>query len=146
MNIRRMQISDYENIYALWLSCKGMGLNDVDDSESGISRFLARNPETCFVAEKDDKLIGVIMAGNDGRRGYIYHTAVHPSYQKKGIGSALVKAALVALKKLGIGKVALVVFERNTDGNAFWEKQGFTIRTDLTYRNKSLIEMTRIDT
>lgn len=146
MNIRRMQISDYENIYALWLSCKGMGLNDVDDSKSGIARFLARNPETCFVAEKDGKLIGVIMAGNDGRRGYIYHTAVHSSYRKQGVGASLVKAALDALKELEISKVALVVFEQNTDGNAFWEKQGFTVRTDLTYRNKALVEMIRKDT
>lgn len=71
-------INDYNEIYDLWLSCKGMGLNDVDDSESGIARFLARNPATCFVAEKDGRLVGVIRAGNDGRRGYIYHTAVHP--------------------------------------------------------------------
>lgn len=58
----------------------------------------------------------------------------------------LVKAALDALKRFGISKVALVVFEKNGDGNAFWEKQGFTVRKDLIYRNKSLIEMTHIDT
>lgn len=146
MTIRKMRSTDHSALYALWLSCKGMGLNDVDDSESGIARFLERNPETCFVAEDDGKPIGVIMAGNDGRRGYIYHTAVHPSHRKQGIGSALVKAALDALQRLGISKVALVVFAENRDGNAFWEKQGFTVRTDLTYRNKSLLELTRIDT
>lgn len=146
MNIRKMQLTDYKNIYALWVSCKGMGLNDVDDSESGIARFLERNPDTCFVAEEAGTLAGVILAGNDGRRGYIYHTAVKPSFRKQGIGSMLVKTALDALKQLGISKVALVVFEKNGDGNAFWEKQGFTIRTDLTYRNKSLIPLTRMDT
>lgn len=143
---RKMTMKDYSDIHNLWLSCKGMGLNDVDDSADGIARFLERNPDTCFVAEADGKLIGVIMAGNDGRRGYIYHTAVHPSFRKQGIGSMLVKTALDALKQLEISKVALVVFENNGDGNAFWEKQGFTVRTDLTYRNKSLIQMTRIDT
>lgn len=144
--IRQMTVNDYSTVYELWLSCKGMGLNDVDDSEEGMTRFLARNPDTCFVAENDGKVIGVIMAGNDGRRGYIYHTAVHPAYRKQGIGSALVKAALNALKQLGISKVALVVFEKNTNGNAFWEKLGFTVRKDLTYRNKSLARMIRIDT
>lgn len=78
------------------------------------------------------------MAGNDGRRGYIYHTAVHPNYRGRGIGSALVQAAIQALERLGIGKAALVVLETNADGNVFWEKQGFTVRTDLTYRNKTL--------
>ena len=144
--IRKMQIADYNAVYALWLANKGMGLNDVDDSESGIARFLVRNPDTCFVAERNGKLIGVIMAGNDGRRGFIYHTAVHPDYHRQGIGSALVSAALEALQTLGITKVALVVFGRNTDGNAFWEKQGFTVRNDLTYRNMALVEMIRKDT
>lgn len=144
--IRKMVISDYAEVYNLWLSCKGMGLNDVDDSESGIAKFLERNPDTCFVAEMDTKIIGVIMVGTDGRRGYIYHTAVHPSCRNQGIGSRLVETAMDALKQLGISKVALVVFERNKSGNTFWEKQGFTVRTDITYRNKSLVEMIRIDT
>lgn len=144
--IRKMSIEDYSAVYELWLSCKGMGLNDVDDSEEGIARFLSRNPETCFVCEENGKLVGVIMAGNDGRRRYIYHTAVHPDCRKQGIGSALVNMVLIALKQIGISKVALVVFEKNAGGNAFWEKQGFTVRNDLIYRNKSLVEMIRIDT
>lgn len=138
MKIRDMSIGDYTNAYALWLSCPGIGLHPADDSREGIARFLDRNPKTCFVAEADGRLIGTIMAGNDGRRGYIYHTAVHPNYRGRGIGSALVQAAIQALERLGIGKAALVVLETNADGNAFWEKQGFTVRTDLTYRNKTL--------
>lgn len=144
--IRKMLIGDYQKIYDLWISCKGMGLNDIDDSENGIAKFLARNPDTCFVAEEDGKPVGVIMTGNDGRRGYIYHTAVDPSYRKRGIGTMLVQAALNSLKQLGISKAALVVFEKNKEGNAFWERQGFTLRNDLTYRNMSLVEMIRIDT
>lgn len=146
MQIRKMKIEDYEAVWRLWLSCKGMGLNSVDDSREGIEKFLRRNPETCFVAEKDDKIVGVIMAGNDGRRGYIYHTAVSPEQRRQGIAQKLVDAVLVAFENIGITKVALVVFERNADGNAFWEKSGFSIREDLVYRNKSITEMTRIDT
>lgn len=146
MNIRIMTIADYDNVYALWLSCKGMGLNNLDDSREGIARFLKRNPDTCFVAEDGGNTVGVIIAGNDGRRGYIYHTAVNPEYRRKGIAKALVNAALETLRDLGINKTALVVFERNADGNAFWEKMGFTSRGDLVYRNKTLTEMVRIDT
>lgn len=146
MIIRKMKLSDYETVYSLWLSCKGMGLNDLDDSRIGIEKFLKRNPETCFVAEINDKLIGVIMAGNDGRRGYIYHTAVHPDFRNQGIARTLVETVMKALKECGISKVALVVFERNQNGNDFWEKLGFTVRDDLIYRNKSIVEMVRIDT
>ncbi len=146
MTIRIMDSSDYEGARSLWLSCAGMGLNDLDDSRDGFERFLRRNPETCFAAAEDGRIVGTILAGNDGRRGYIYHTAVHPAYRRQGIGTALAETAADALKALGIRKIALVVFARNTDGNAFWEKQGFTVREDLTYRNRTLMEMTRIDT
>ena len=146
MNIRKFKIEDYEKVYELWESNKGMGLNNLDDSFEGINKFLKRNPETCFVYEKDNEIIGVIMAGNDGRRGYIYHTAVAPKYHKQGIGRKLVNKCINSLKELGINKVALVVFERNEDGNIFWEKMGFTKRDDITYRNKEIKEIIRIDT
>jgi len=142
--IRRMVIEDYDDIYALWLSCEGMGLNGTNDSREGIERFLRRNPDTCFIAEKDGQIIGCIMTGHDGRRGYIYHAAVSPDHQRKGIGSALAEAAVEALKNEGITKAALLVFAHNEKGNAFWEKQGFTLRTDVNYRNRHLTEMHRL--
>ena len=108
--------------------------------------MIIRNPDTCLVAINDAKIIGVIMVGNDGRRGYIYHTAVHPECRKQGIARKLVDSAMNELSALGINKVALVVFERNETGNEFWECQGFTVRNDLVYRNKALVEIVRIDT
>lgn len=146
MTINKMTIADYDEIYDLWINTKGMGLNDLDDSREGIGKFLYRNPETCFTAKENGKVIGVIIAGHDGRRGYIYHTAVLQSERNKGIGTALVENALTALKREGINKVALVVFDRNENGNSFWERKGFTVRDDLVYRNKALTEMIRIDT
>ena len=144
--IQPMTLSDYDALRDLWLSTPGMGLNDLDDSREGIARYLARNPNTCFVAEQDGQLTGAIMVGHDGRRGYIYHTCVRADRQGEGIGRALVEAALDALKAEGIHKVALVVFGRNEKGNAFWAKLGFTTREDLVYRNRTLTEMVRIDT
>ncbi|MBD5132007.1 MAG: GNAT family N-acetyltransferase [Clostridiales bacterium] len=146
MEIRKMKITDYEEVYALWTSCAGMGLNNLDDSKDGINKFLERNPETCFVALVDGLIVGVIIVGTDGRRGYIYHTSVRSDYRKHGIGKTLVDTALSAVKLLGINKVALVVFERNANGNKFWEKMGFSKREDLVYRNKTLTELVRIDT
>lgn len=146
LHIRLMETDDYEQVYSLWQSCRGMGLNNLDDSKEGIERFLTRNPDTCFVAETDDKIIGAILAGNDGRRGYIYHAAVSPAYQNKGIGKQLVNRAIDALSQIGINKVALVVFGKNTSGNAFWKRLGFTERNDLIYRDKTLNTFERMDT
>lgn len=144
--IRTVTIHDYDSLYSLWLQVPGMGLNDLDDSREGIDRYLKRNPSTCFCAIEDGNLVGAILAGHDGRRGFIHHTAVLPGMQRSGIGSALVKAAMDALEKEGIHKVNLVAFRNNQSGNAFWEKQGFTLRTDLNYRNKLIHPLKRIDT
>ena len=146
MEIRNMRLDDYDSVYALWLSCPGMGLNNLDDSREGIAKYLARNPDTCFVAEEQGNIIGAILTGHDGRRGYISHTAVSPAHQRQGIGKQMVETALNALKAQGINKVSLVVFAYNDKGNAFWEKMGFTGRSDLIYRNRTLVDVVRIDT
>ena len=140
MNIKLMIIEDYKQIYDLWTSEKGVGLRSIDDSKEGIDKFLKRNPTTCFVAQKDDRIIGSILCGNDGRRGYIYHAMVWKKRRGQGIGKALVDAATNALKDEGIHKAALVVFCSNELGNKFWENIGFSKRDDLVYRNLSLNE------
>ena len=146
MKIRLMNPADYDGVYDLWINTPGIGLNKTDDSREGIEKYLRRNPDTCFVAEEGSRIIGVIMSGHDGRRGFIHHTAVKPSDRNRGIGSALVEHAMTALKNEGINKVALVVFDKNEIGNSFWEKRGFTSREDLIYRNKNINDLERIDT
>ena len=146
VNIRVMSSADYDGVYHLWIHTPGMGLNTTDDSREGIAAYLKRNPTTSFVAEDDGKIVGVTIAGHDGRRGYIYHTAVLPEYRQQGIARKLVDSAMDALEQEGIQKTALVVFQKNEMGNGFWEHIGFQERTDLVYRNKNIHELKRIDT
>jgi len=146
MQIRKMTLNDYDKVYQLWSNTPGMGLNTTDDSKAGIEKYLLRNPNTCFVAEKDDEIIGVILSGHDGRRGFIHHTAVKVSKQGQGIGSQLLDHAMDALKAEDINKAALVVFGSNETGNDFWEKHDFIMREDLIYRNKNINPLIRIDT
>ncbi len=146
MQIRPMERKDYHEVYELWLRTPGMGLTDLDDSEEGIARFLARNPKTCFVARDGDRLLGVILGGGDGRRGYLYHMAVEAAEQGKGIGTRLLEACLEGFRSEGIRKVALVVFGHNESGNRFWDRRGFAARPDLSYRTLDLVEMKAIHT
>ena len=118
-----------------WGCTSGM----TNDSPEGVERYLRRNPDSCFVAELDGKIVGAILAGHDGRRGYLYHLAVAQAARRRRIGSALVSAALEAPAREGIRKVALVAFGTNADGNAFWERMGFTVRGDLVYRGKVIL-------
>jgi len=133
-----MTMEDYEDVYQLWTSTPGMGMRSLDDSSVGIEKFLKRNPNTNFVAEIEQEIVGVTLSGHDGRRGYIYHTAVKPSYRSRGIGKALVGAVYEAMAKEGINKIALVVFKTNDLGNEFWQRQGWEQRQDLNYYNLSL--------
>ena len=122
MKIRVMDISDYEEVYGLWMSSKNMGFNNLDDSKEGIEIFLQRNPNTSFVAVEDKAIIGVVLSGHDGRRGYIYHMFVKEPFRKQKVGTY------------------------NEAGSRCWEKQGFVVREDIDYRNLELTELVRIDT
>ena len=98
IHYRPMTIADYDAVYDLWIHTPGMGLNTTDDSREGIDKYLRRNPTTSFVALDGDAVVGVIMAGHDGRRGFIHHTAVLPTYRGQGIATRLVEHAMAALE------------------------------------------------
>lgn len=136
--MRILTIKDYDAIYDLWKKTDGMGLRSLDDSKEGINSFLKRNPNTNFVWELKGEIVGVILSGHDGRRGYIYHVVVDRERRNNGIGQQLVNQAMEALEEEGIKKVALVVFKNNILGNKFWSSIGFEERDDLIYRNKPI--------
>ena len=123
MEVKIMAIADYEEVYQLWSCVNGMGLRSTDDSKKGISIFLLRNPTTNFIAIINGQIVGVILCGHDGRRGYIYHAAVISTYRGEGIEKALLKAVYCALEQEGINKAGLVVFKTNDIGNSFWQSQ-----------------------
>ncbi|PIE03798.1 MAG: GNAT family N-acetyltransferase [Acidobacteria bacterium] len=132
-----MEIGDYDAVRDLWMDCEGIGLNSVDDSREGIERFLERNPDTSFVAD-DDKIVGTVLGGYDGRHGYIYHLAVEADYRHMGLGASLATAAMNALKAYGIAKINLVSFKENEGGGSFWDSLEYVPRDDLTYWMKIL--------
>ncbi len=141
--LKNVTIEDYDLIYELWISTEQSkrALNPVDDSREGIEKYLKRNPNTCFLAYDEaepNKVAGVILTGHDGRRAIIHHLCVHPDHRRKGIADMLVKAAEDALQKEGINKIFGLVFKDNDIANAFWENEGYSLRTNLNYRNKSL--------
>ena len=143
MNIeyKVMTASDYDGVYELWMKTPGMGINSTDDSREGIEKYIKRNPTTSFVAVAYGNIVGAILAGHDGRRGFIQHLAVLPEFRKQGIASVLVERAMNALEEEGIHKVALLAFKKNELGNSFWDKMEFKVREDVYYRNKNIHEL-----
>ncbi|HOJ12798.1 MAG TPA: GNAT family N-acetyltransferase [Clostridiales bacterium] len=137
ISTHEIQIDDYSEIYELWGNTSGMGLSDADTHEN-IYKFLLRNKGLSFVCRHVDKIIGTILCGHDGRRGYIYHVTVAEKYRGRGIGLMLVDKSLQALKEEGISKCHLFVFSDNVVGNAFWNAKGWTKREDIFVYSKSI--------
>lgn len=128
--IRPMSIEDYEQAYTLWEKTEGIGLSDADKKEN-IQMYLDRNPELSFVALSKDKIIGTVLSGHDGRRGFIHHLVVDMDRQRQGIGEKLVKKCLETLKQKNIQKCHIFVYRDNVSGKDFWKHIGWKLRKDL---------------
>jgi N-acetylglutamate synthase len=101
-------------------------------------RFLERNPGLSYVATDQDKIVATILAGHDGRRGYLHHVAVDEKYRRRGIGEALVEKALKELHDLGIQKCHLFVVERNEAALRFWKLTGWVEREELVMFSRDI--------
>lgn len=135
--IRAMTIADYDGVIALWRATEGLGLGESDEREA-IGAYLDRNPEMSFVALSREQIIGAVLCGHDGRRGYLHHLAVTPPWRHRGIGRALVEASLARVKAAGLPKCNLFLFGHNATGRAFWLKHGWSAREDLVLVQKTL--------
>ncbi len=130
IEIRVMTMDDYDAVIALMRNTAGISLRDADSRES-TARYLQRNPGMSFVAEDGSALCGCVMAGHDGRRGYLQHVLVLPLYRRQGIAAALVERCLTSLEAVGIRKCHLDVFTTNQAAARYWRNQGWQLRHDI---------------
>jgi putative acetyltransferase len=137
INIHEMNIEDYPEVYKLWLMSENIGLSKADSRHS-IGSFLERNPGMSYTAWMEGKLVGTVLCGHDGRRGYIHHLMVHPDFRRQGIGQSLVSRCMFALTRIGIQKVHLFIFEDNQQGMKFWESLGWTKRVELNMMSREI--------
>ena len=109
--LRAMQADDYTALLQLWQQGEGLVLREADSPEA-IAAYLARNPGLSFIALTQDQLIGCLLVGTDGRRGYLQHLVVQESHRGQGVGRALLKAATQALSAIGIDQEHLLTMKR----------------------------------
>ncbi len=130
VQIRPMTIEDYEEIFAMWQITTKRALSKADD-KAEIERYLKRNAGLSQVAVCDNKIVGTVLAGHDGRRGFIHHMAVMPDYRRKGIAKAMAEKALEKLAEEGIEKTHIFTYCDNKAGQSFWSSLGFDKREDI---------------
>ncbi len=124
-----MTIDMYEDVYVLWQKMTGLCLSE-SDSKKGIAKFLKRNKDMSFAAYEGETLIGAVLSGHDGLKGFIHHLAVARKYRRNGIGRELVERCLEALSLVGISHYQIVVASDNISGQNFWEELGWEIVDD----------------
>lgn len=137
IEISQFTVESYDDVIALWQQCEGIGLSEADSRES-IKAYLDRNPGMSFVALSDGKVVGAVLGGHDGRRGYIHHLAVVPGCRRQGLARQLAEHCLAALADAGIQKCHIFIFNSNTDGIAFWKAIGWTLRSDIGVISKTI--------
>ncbi|HVR88826.1 MAG TPA: GNAT family N-acetyltransferase [Candidatus Limnocylindria bacterium] len=131
MDIRAYRDGDGDRLRTFWLAC-GVKIRPGDDDAS-LRAFATRNPDLFILAEEHGHLVGSALAGWDGRRGWLYHVAVHPDERRRGLGRELVAEAGQRLRELGCLKLNLIVWDDNTHALRFWESLGFRREKTVEY-------------
>ena len=121
---REFFIDDYDAAVELWKRVEGLEIAEGDERES-VGQFLERNPGLSRVATDGSAVVGVALCGHDGRRGHIYHLAVDPAYQGRGLGKRLLDESLADLRRIGIKRVIIMVADDNPSGREFWKRFGY---------------------
>ncbi|HCE2054542.1 GNAT family N-acetyltransferase [Vibrio parahaemolyticus] len=130
VKIREMDIADYDDVIKLWGQTEGMSLRDADSKES-INNYLIRNPNLSFVAVSANEIVGAVLVGTDGRRGYLQHLAVSSNFRGNSLGRELVSQAISALANVGVPKTHLFVYNENVNAQQFYEKLGWFPRDEV---------------
>ncbi|HEX4684668.1 MAG TPA: GNAT family N-acetyltransferase [Gemmatimonadaceae bacterium] len=128
--IRPFVATDYDAAVALWREADGVVLRAADD-RAPLLAYIERNARLSFVAEDDGRIVGAVLCGTDGRRGYLQHLAVSGTHRRRSIGRRLAEHCVDALARQGIDKCHLMVLVTNTAAQAFWSRIGWAARPDV---------------
>jgi N-acetylglutamate synthase len=130
IEIRDFAPYNVAEVLELWGRTPGIVLRDVD-APKPLTAYLARNPGLSFIAVDGSSVVGAILCGTDGRRGYVQHLAVARSHRGQGIGRQLAMRAVEAFAMAGADKCHLMLLADNVAAAEFWRRVGWQDRPDI---------------
>jgi len=129
--LRSYRPGDREALVALWSICELT--RPWNNPHRDIDRKLARDGDNLLVLEEDNQLIGSVMVGYEGHRGWVNYLAVHPDHQRQGLGRLLMNEAERRLRDLGCAKVNLQVRASNETAREFYRQIGYTVDEAVSF-------------
>lgn len=134
MLIRPFRLGDYLAITSIW---QQTGLDQSDtESLNDLAQQLAWDSDLVMVAEKDGRVVGVVVGTIDGARAYFYRLAVLPEMQGSGIGRELVSAIEKRFKQRGVNNVLIMVNQANPEVLPFYLSLGYEVQKFVTLSKK----------
>ena len=131
MELREYRNEDRAAVISLW--------NDVFQNPTGrndparsIDRKIAAKDKLFFVATDDGAIVGTVMAGYDGHRGWLYSVAVDPAFQRRGVGTMLIRHAECVLSDLGCVKINLQVLPENESAVTFYRTLNYSVEPRIS--------------
>jgi ribosomal protein S18 acetylase RimI-like enzyme len=141
MEIRPFEDADEDAVVALWGRCSLT--RPWNDPHKDIARKRRVQRELFLVGVVDGSIVGSVMAGYEGHRGWVNYLAVDPAHRRRGLGRALMAAVEMQLRALDCPKINLQIRHDNAEARSFYESLGFSVDASISYGKR--LEQDEID-
>ena len=127
--LRSATVADVDGLLGLWREA-AENAGRAADTHEAVTALLSRDPDAVIMAEQDGELVGSVIAGWDGWRCHLYRLAVRPAWRRRGVGSALLRAAEDRFKAVGAARADAMVLDGNDLGQSLWRASGYRRQDD----------------
>ena len=138
VRIGKLGLDDYEAVVALWRRAGLVNRVGLRDGRRAFARQVRRNNGLYIGAFDGDRLVGTVLGTHDTRKGWINRLAVDPAYQRRGVGSRLLKTCERALVRKGVGIIAALIVKGNEPSTNLFRRSGYELSEDIVYVRKKL--------
>ena len=138
VTIADMAASDLDACIELWQGIPELNFPSAFDTVERLTRFLNRNEGLSSIAKIDDEIVGALLCGHDGRRGFFYHIGVKPQLRKQNIATQMVERSFEKLRREDIDTCFLFTFDANLGAQAFWKAMGFGYAPHVMYQSRAI--------
>jgi ribosomal protein S18 acetylase RimI-like enzyme len=138
VSIQDLTVSDLNEAISLWRTIPELNFSVEFDTEKRLLRFLLKNQNFSTIAKLENQIVGALLCGNDGRRGFFYHIGVSPDFRNQKIATRMVKYSFKKLRHDDIDTCFLFTSQFYSEAQAFWKSMGFEYASHVMYQSRAI--------